>query len=91
MRDIFTQLVSLVKFHRMGRHPQLDFVEYCAGSAAVTFGVLREGLRTAAFDVVYSASHDMHRAAGLRRWIFALATVKSRGLIWYSSSCVFIA
>ena len=59
-------------------HTLIDAVEFFAGDAAVTKGLMRQGLRTLSYDMRYDSSMNLNSSAGFaRKTQFVKARAKS--------------
>ena len=67
--------------------PLLDFIEFCSGRGMLTRGMIHNGHRCAAFDVLYSLEHDMLSAPGLRLFLDALTSTRKGGMNWWGTKC----
>ena len=77
LQDIYLHLLSHIELVRGNAQDQLyDFLEFFAGEANLTRGMLEAGFRAKAFDVVYNAAadveHDLKVPAGFRYWVLSL-------------------
>jgi len=86
MMGICKQVVATARMH-CSRVPLedprcLSSVEFCSGRAAISRSILAAGLKAAAFDLLYSASHDLRSAGGFRKFVLALCCVHEGGLAW---------
>ena len=66
---------------------QLHFVEFACGHGNLSKALLRRGLLGAAFDIIYSESHDCLTPAGFRLWLLALSSMIQSGLCWFGTQC----
>ena len=65
----------------------LRFVEFASGRGNLSKALLRKGLAGAAFDIIYSESHDCLSPDGFRLWLVALSAMMSKGLCWFGTKC----
>jgi hypothetical protein len=65
----------------------LDFVEYAAGQAELTYHCVALGFRGARFDIAYSKDHDVLTPLGLRLWMDYLSECKKGALVWFGTRC----
>lgn len=70
-----------------GALTMLDFVEFAAGKAALTFACLSHGLNGRALDNEYTQQHDVLTPDGLRLWLDIMSTVRFGGFIWLGTKC----
>ena len=80
-------LVSCAHDNRASGVADTDFVEYWAGSGALTKEFIRVGQRCFRLDKAYSNHHSCSTAEGLRLWLVTLCSVRRGGLIWCGTQC----
>lgn len=92
LHDIFLQLLSHIKLVRQDAQDQLyDFLEFFAGEANLTRGMLEAGFRAKAFDVVYKemadVEHDLKVPDGFRYWVLSLCYTRPGADQWHGIVC----
>ena len=92
LRDIYLQLLSQIELVRGVAQDQLyDFLEFFAGEANLTRGMLEAGFRAKAFDVVYNevadVEHDLKVPQGFRYWVLSLCFTCPGADQWHGIVC----
>lgn len=92
VRDIYLQLTCQIVNVRE-KHPEdlFHFLEFFAGEAAVTFGMLQAGFEAKSFDLVYNkvadVEHDVGSLAGFRYWVLSLCFTHPGSDQWHGIVC----
>lgn len=85
------QLHSLVKRvfrNRQNGTSNLQFIEYFAGSAGLTFAMLCREVAAVAFDIMFQPEHhDCLSSLGLRCWLDALSGTVEGSMTWFGTKC----
>lgn len=86
-----SQLHALIKRvfrNRQSGTSNLQFIEYFAGSAGLTFAMLSRQVAAVAFDIIFQPEHhDCLTSVGLRCWLDALAGTLEGAMTWFGTKC----
>ena len=92
--DMLLQLSCWFHVARGGNRRYIDFLEYYAGEAEITRGMLGHGIQSKAMDIVYGAGcngdsvyQDGLTAKGFRHWVLSLLFVSAGGDQWHAVVC----
>ena len=64
-----------------------DAVEFACGVGNLTRGLISEGFKCCALDLIHSDDHNCLCSHGLRLWIQALSSCNPRALHWWGTKC----
>ena len=64
-----------------------DAVEFACGVGNLTRGLISEGFKCCALDLIHSDDHNCLCSHGLRLWFQALSSCNPRALHWWGTKC----